>query len=110
MAGVPIPIVTRAAAVAEQFERRVSDRQCRIDGGQNTVNGMSSPSSVLPVSLLSDFSNLLRMASLEGANNSPSPKTVTELTPEEVPVGGARSAKAANENQYWCCIVDHLRR
>ncbi|KAJ2551510.1 DNA mismatch repair protein msh6 [Coemansia sp. RSA 1933] len=110
MAGVPIPIVTRAAAVAEQFERRVNDRQCRIDGGQNTVNGMSSPSSVLPVSLLSDFSNLLRMASLEAANTSPSPKTATELTSEEMPVGGARSAKAANENQYWCCIVDHLRR
>ncbi|KAJ2213526.1 DNA mismatch repair protein msh6 [Coemansia sp. RSA 1813] len=108
MAGVPISIVTRASAVAEEFECKVKSKQRRADA--EPVDGAASDPAarVLPVTLQSDFANLLRMSGLETVNNAPGSRN--EPTAEDVPVGGAHAARKANENQFWCCIVDHLQR
>ncbi|KAJ1993212.1 DNA mismatch repair protein msh6 [Coemansia spiralis] len=118
MAGVPIPIVNRAREVAEKFELSVKQKQQR--GSKQMVNGICADGDsengtrVLPMTLQSDFANLLRIAELESATNNKSTcssaKHDEAAQSEEVPVGGTNAARRANENQYWSCIVDHLRR
>ncbi|KAJ2863854.1 DNA mismatch repair protein msh6 [Coemansia erecta] len=108
MAGVPIPIVARASAVAEEFERSVKDKQRRARPHSDAGPESAAAARVLPVTLQSDFANLLRMSKLESGNCASSSGTVSAS--EDVPVGGGHVARTANENQYWCCIVDHLRR
>ncbi|KAI9471166.1 DNA mismatch repair protein msh6 [Coemansia mojavensis] len=88
MAGVPEQIVSRASAIAEQFEQRLRQRR--------------HASQMLPLPLQSDFANLLRMAAL--------PPSTDSTAGYEQPIGGADAARKANENQYWSCIIDHLRR
>ncbi|KAJ1965373.1 DNA mismatch repair protein msh6 [Dipsacomyces acuminosporus] len=127
MAGVPVPIVKRAKDIAEQFEHGVKQKQLqkrRFKQGTQTPseNGTlvgqgnddekdDGDADTLPLIVQSDFANLLRMASLgsSGARDSPT-KAGASIGDEEDPVGGAHRAKKANENQYWSCIVDHLRR
>ncbi|KAJ2714892.1 DNA mismatch repair protein msh6 [Coemansia spiralis] len=101
MAGVPVAIVRRAAEAAERFERGLKSRQCQAQ--------LAASARVLPLPLQSDFANLLRMAAADhsgsgGADGKPAAGV------HEAPVGGASGARRANENQYWSCIVDHLRR
>ncbi|KAJ2849422.1 DNA mismatch repair protein msh6 [Coemansia brasiliensis] len=99
MAGVPAPIVARASAIAEQFEQRLRQRRRRAAESASTA---ADASQLLPLPLQSDFANLLRMAAL--------PPSTDSTAGYEQPVGGAAAAKKANENQYWSCIIDHLRR
>ncbi|KAJ2010718.1 DNA mismatch repair protein msh6 [Coemansia sp. S85] len=115
MAGVPIPIVQRASAVAAQFELRLKQRQltkATPHAGAELNDADSNGESLAPLSIQSDFANLLRMAALQAgssqASNSGSDDGSGDL--EEAPVGGTQQAKRANENQYWSCIVDHLQR
>ncbi|KAJ2372667.1 hypothetical protein H4S02_009120 [Coemansia sp. RSA 2611] len=115
MAGVPIPIVQRASAVAAQFELRLKQRQlakATPHPGAELNDADSNGESLAPLSIQSDFANLLRMAALQAgssqASNSGSDDGSGDL--EEAPVGGTQQAKRANENQYWSCIVDHLQR
>ncbi|KAJ2159010.1 DNA mismatch repair protein msh6 [Coemansia sp. RSA 552] len=96
MAGVPMSIVRRASDVAEQFERSLKRRQ----------PASSESEATLPLTLQSDFANLLRMAKLQ----SEAVDSSDGVDGHEPPVGGTQRAKKANENQYWSCIVDHLRR
>ncbi|KAJ2689000.1 DNA mismatch repair protein msh6 [Coemansia spiralis] len=115
MAGVPIPIVQRASAVAAQFELRLKQRQltkATPHAGAELSDADSNDESLAPLSIQSDFANLLRMAALQTgssqASNGGSDDGSGDL--EEAPVGGTQQAKRANENQYWSCIVDHLQR
>ncbi|KAJ2905443.1 DNA mismatch repair protein msh6 [Coemansia aciculifera] len=115
MAGVPIPIVQHASAVAAQFELRLKQKQQTKTLTQADAIACASSADnahLAPLSVQSDFANLLRMAALQLActetNDCDDGSGSTEA--EEEPVGGTQSAKRANENQYWSCIVDHLRR
>ncbi|KAJ1740610.1 DNA mismatch repair protein msh6 [Coemansia sp. RSA 1086] len=96
MAGVPEQIVSRASAIAEQFEQRLRQRR------RATETATADASQMLPLPLQSDFANLLRMAAL--------PPSTDSTAGYEQPIGGADAARKANENQYWSCIIDHLRR
>ncbi|KAI8325127.1 hypothetical protein GQ54DRAFT_295760 [Martensiomyces pterosporus] len=131
MAGVPVAIVKRANAIAEQFEHGIkqkylqkgrSEQATQSDGTQSTLGtptlAGSTPTptgsedagdqeGILPLTVQSDFANLLRMAALESDRAE---DCTADASEEEDPVGGAQKAKRANENQYWSCIVDHLRR
>ncbi|KAJ2763964.1 DNA mismatch repair protein msh6 [Coemansia nantahalensis] len=100
MAGVPVAIVRRAAEAAERFERRLKLRQ---RSPQQSAD--DAPAQILPLPLQSDFANLVRMATI-----SCSAAGVPATSAHEAPIGGASAARRANENQYWSCIVDHLRR
>ncbi|KAJ2759104.1 DNA mismatch repair protein msh6 [Coemansia sp. BCRC 34490] len=115
MAGVPLPIVSRACAVAEEFERKIKDKQRRSRphaDATGLVSGTDSSAEppgpqMLPIALQSDFANLLRMSQLE---SSAAGKTASSAADDVLPVAGTNAARKANENQYWCCIVDHLCR
>ncbi|KAJ1721891.1 DNA mismatch repair protein msh6 [Coemansia erecta] len=105
MAGVPLPIVHRAAAVAERFEAEVKGKKLlgQPEKPEQTPDAEPEP----PLAALSDFANLLRMASLQSAANS---DAAADANDPLAPVAGTQAARRANENQYWRCIVDHLRR
>ncbi|KAJ2862808.1 DNA mismatch repair protein msh6 [Coemansia aciculifera] len=111
MAGVPIPIVQRASAVAAKFELRLKQRQLTKVTPQSGTGLADDNDDVhlAPLSIQSDFANLLRMAALQTGSSQASNGDDSE-EPEESPVGGTQQAKRANENQYWSCIVDHLQR
>ncbi|KAJ2800814.1 DNA mismatch repair protein msh6 [Coemansia guatemalensis] len=104
MAGVPVPIVRSAAQVAKQFEQRLNQRRARL----LHQDSASHPAALLPLSLQSDFANLLRVADLEsGARPAAAADAAAHTSASEMPVAGPGPAA---ENQYWSCIVDHLRR
>ncbi|KAJ2598968.1 DNA mismatch repair protein msh6, partial [Coemansia sp. RSA 1721] len=108
MAGVPISIVHSANAIAERFEREVKQKQAR-KAASVVVNGASTqgqPLSTVPLTVQSDFANLLRMAKLQAGAKDPDAADAGE----QMPVGGHHAARRANENQYWSCIVDHLQK
>ncbi|KAJ2813639.1 DNA mismatch repair protein msh6 [Coemansia furcata] len=114
MAGVPIPIVQRASEVAAKFEHRLKQRQLTKATPQSGAaladgNDATNPA---PLSVQSDFANLLRMAALQtgGSQTNDGDDDIGSGDPEEPPVGGTQQAKGANENQYWSCIIDHLQR
>ncbi|KAJ2466759.1 DNA mismatch repair protein msh6, partial [Coemansia sp. RSA 2322] len=111
MAGIPVSIVQRASAIAAQFELRVKQRQL----SNATEPAHDTHARVLPLTVQSDFANLLRMAALEpavrlAASGDSGVAAESLAGREEEPVAGELGAKRANENQYWSCIVDHLRR
>ncbi|KAJ2336890.1 DNA mismatch repair protein msh6, partial [Coemansia sp. RSA 2681] len=114
MAGVPIPIVQHASAIAAKFELRLKQKQLANTTPQSDIEACagSDDMCLAPLSVQSDFANLLRMAALQSAHMQPSicDDSDNARDAEEEPVGGAQSAKKANENQFWSCIVDHLRR
>ncbi|KAJ2791431.1 hypothetical protein H4R21_006323, partial [Coemansia helicoidea] len=83
-----------------RFERRLKLRQ---RPPQQSAD--DAPAQILPLPLQSDFANLVRMATI-----SCSAAGVPATSAHEAPIGGASAARRANENQYWSCIVDHLRR
>ncbi|KAJ1942892.1 DNA mismatch repair protein msh6, partial [Kickxella alabastrina] len=103
MAGVPVSIVRNANAIAEKFERELKQRQA-LKSGSSVDDGEAA----VPLTMQSDFANLLRMAALQSKSKNTSLGDNDDG--EQVPVGGPNCAKKANENQYWSCIVDHLRR
>ncbi|KAJ1733544.1 DNA mismatch repair protein msh6 [Coemansia biformis] len=109
MAGVPVSIVRRAAAAAERFEQGVKRRQQHIERGTDSGDAGAQ---LVPLTLQSDFANLLRMAALQGGGSSSSSSDGggPAAGGHEAPIGGACRARQANENQYWSCIVDHMRR
>ncbi|KAJ2448649.1 hypothetical protein GGF42_005036 [Coemansia sp. RSA 2424] len=114
MAGVPIPIVQHASAIAAKFELRLKQKQLANTTPQADTEACVGSDDVClaPLSVQSDFANLLRMAALQSSRMQPSicDDSDSAREAEEEPVGGAQSAKKANENQFWSCIVDHLRR
>ncbi|KAJ1952263.1 DNA mismatch repair protein msh6 [Linderina pennispora] len=99
MAGVPVSIVKQANEVAEKFEHGVKQRQ---KVRQMDVD-VDESDDMMPLALQSDFANLLRMAALESKRGGRNGE-------HNEPVGGVAGAQRANENQYWPCIVNHLRR
>ncbi|ORX70774.1 hypothetical protein DL89DRAFT_266906 [Linderina pennispora] len=99
MAGVPVSIVKQANEVAEKFEHGVKQRQ---KVRQMDVD-VDESDDMMPLALQSDFANLLRMAALESKRGGRNAE-------HNEPVGGVAGAQRANENQYWPCIVNHLRR
>ncbi|KAJ2887207.1 DNA mismatch repair protein msh6 [Coemansia aciculifera] len=111
MAGVPIPIVQRASAVAAKFELRLQQRQLTKVTPQPGTGLADDNDGVqpAPLSIQSNFANLLYMATLQTDSSQASNGGDSEES-EESPVGGTQQAKRANENQYWSCIVDHLQR
>lgn len=110
MAGVPISVVERANEIAEKFERGVKQNQLDQTASKEMDNN-GEENLVFPLTLQSDFANLLRMAELESNKSKISGNgDGNNDNEEEVPVGGADGATKANENQYWSCIVDHLQR
>ncbi|KAJ2083299.1 DNA mismatch repair protein msh6 [Coemansia sp. RSA 988] len=98
MAGVPLPVVRSAVQIAKQFERRLNQQRAR----PLHQDFAPHPAALLPLSLQSDFSNLLRVAALE---SNAQPAATAHSSASEKPVAGP-----AAENQYWSCIIDHLRR
>ncbi|KAJ1860041.1 DNA mismatch repair protein msh6 [Coemansia sp. RSA 2703] len=103
MAGVPLPIVHRAAAVAERFEAEVKGKKLLSQSEQK-----QDAEPELPLAALSDFANLLRMAALQSSSSDDA--AAAKVADPLCPIAGAQAARRANENQYWPCIVDHLRR
>ncbi|KAJ1941014.1 DNA mismatch repair protein msh6 [Linderina macrospora] len=101
MAGVPVSIVKQANEIAETFERGVKQRQ--EDNQMDVDTDADVEDDVVPLALQSDFANLLRMAALESKRGGGGAEY-------NVPVGGVAGAQRANENQYWPCIVNHLKR
>ncbi|KAJ2020064.1 DNA mismatch repair protein msh6 [Coemansia sp. S680] len=104
MAGVPIPIVQRASAVAAKFELRLKQRQLSKVAPQPGAGLADDNDDVhmAPLSIQSDFANLLRMAALQTDSSQTTNRGNGDGSeePEESPVGGTQQAKRANENQY----------
>ncbi|KAJ1821781.1 DNA mismatch repair protein msh6 [Coemansia sp. RSA 2598] len=114
MAGVPISIVHSANAIAERFEREVKQKQA-LKASSVAANGASAdgkPLSTVPLTVQSDFANLLRMAALQAAAKDADAAAAgySANDGEQSPVAGHHAARRANENQYWSCIVDHLQK
>ncbi|KAJ2723790.1 DNA mismatch repair protein msh6 [Coemansia sp. Benny D115] len=110
MAGVPVSIVRSANAIAHKFEQDVKRKQLAKAGArEGALSSADGSSSAVPLTLQSDFANLLRMAALEAKAQDAEMKAAADDA-VHVPVGGVDEAKKANENQYWGCIVDHLCR
>ncbi|KAJ2857253.1 DNA mismatch repair protein msh6, partial [Coemansia asiatica] len=116
MAGVPLSIVRSANAIAERFEREVKQKQA-LKASSVAVNGCSAadnatPLSTVPLTIQSDFANLLRMAALQAdAKVSDAAAAChSDNGGDQKPVAGHHAARRANENQYWSCIVDHLQK
>ncbi|KAJ2749263.1 DNA mismatch repair protein msh6 [Coemansia pectinata] len=65
MAGVPIPIVQRASAVAAKFELRLKQRQLTKVTPQSGLADDNDDVHLAPLSIQSDFANLLHMATLQ---------------------------------------------
>ncbi|OMJ22240.1 DNA mismatch repair protein msh6 [Smittium culicis] len=136
MAGVDISIVKRAEIVAAEFERNSSKsiRTKNISNSSENItkvdstrmeNGLiiksTANKSILPISLLSDFSNLLRVTKIENSlkqhrkdmnlMESAASSQSDHVGGDEACLYGSQFSKDTDfENQNWSCIVDHIQR
>ncbi|KAJ1677940.1 DNA mismatch repair protein msh6, partial [Spiromyces aspiralis] len=105
MAGVPLDVVKRAEVVAEKFEHGVKARiESRRAQKQQAV--ALDQSRQMPLTLQSDFANLLRLAKMTHAKaDSSAAEFVSRQNPALLDrVGGVNALAEFNENQYWGCV------